>query len=88
MCMSQLISFVLADSSCEPRKESKNYKMKKIAHSVTRTHYLLLTRLALLAIYVTVPSLSAIKGRVVFIFQKSLNSTFHKPLQGSLWCIF
>ena len=26
--MSLLISFVLADSSCEPRKESENYKMK------------------------------------------------------------
>ena len=27
--MSRLISFVLADSSCEPREESENYKMKK-----------------------------------------------------------
>ena len=28
MCMSRLISFVLADSSCEPRAESENNKMK------------------------------------------------------------
>ena len=45
--MSQLILFVLADSSCLPRKESENYKMKILAHSGIRTHYLLLTRLAL-----------------------------------------
>ena len=27
-CMSRLTSFVFADSSCEPREESENYKMK------------------------------------------------------------
>ena len=28
MIMSWLISFVLADSNCEPHEESENYKMK------------------------------------------------------------
>ena len=28
MCVSQLISFVLDDSSCAPREESEDYKMK------------------------------------------------------------
>ena len=43
LCMSRLISFVLADSSCEPRDESDNYKKKILAHSGTRAHYISLT---------------------------------------------
>ena len=40
--MLRLISFVSADSSCEPREESENYKMKILAN------YLSLTRLVFL----------------------------------------
>ena len=37
--MSQLILFVLADSSCLPSEKSKHYKIKKnLAHSRIRTH--------------------------------------------------
>ena len=38
--MSRLISFGLADSVCNPREENENYKMKILAYSETRTHYL------------------------------------------------
>ena len=31
--MPRLISFVLADSSCEPREKSEKYKMKILANS-------------------------------------------------------
>ena len=32
--MSRMISFILADASCEARKEGENYKMKKVLPKV------------------------------------------------------
>ena len=47
MCMSRLISFVLADASCGAREESENYKMKKnLANSGISPYYLSLIELA------------------------------------------
>ena len=44
MCMSLLILFIWAKSSCEAREASDDYKMKKNpAHIGIRPHYLLLT---------------------------------------------
>ena len=40
MCMSRLISFVFADSSCEPRKESENYKTRVECQNVLSTGFI------------------------------------------------
>ena len=47
-CMSRLISFVSADSRCQPRNENENYKMKKVLPTAgLEHHHLWFTRLAL-----------------------------------------